>query len=192
MENNLHPNKSETEFLRLAYNKFYDIFKEIFNDSFWKKNPYYRFSREREAFFIYAEILYYEPISCVIKMIKKKRPPMESEISSELFKFIRNIFSHFPFFDNWDEVWVNKSLVNWYKVNQSIDRFLNKYAGRAEIKYRYWEPVKKRMTYLSINFPTNYNYNDKIFLKDIILEKEGIKFSLILMKNIMDTQVIKD
>lgn len=48
------------------------------------------------------------------------------------------------------------------------------------------------MTYLSINFPTNYNNNEKIFLKDIILEKEGIKFSLILMKNIIDTQIIKD
>lgn len=143
MEDNLHPDKSETEFLQLAYNKFYDIFEEIFNDSFWVKNPYYRFSREREVFFIYTEILYYEPINWIIKLIKKKHPPMESEIASQLFKFIRNIFSHFPFFDNWDEVWINKSLANWYKDNQSIDRFLNKYAGRAEIKYRYWESVKK-------------------------------------------------
>lgn len=115
MKKDLHPDKSETEFLQLAYNKFCDIFEEIFNYSFWEKDPYYRFSRERETFLIYTEILYYEPINWVIEEIKKIRPPMEGGIASQLFKFIRNIFSHFPFFDYWDEVWVSKSLVNWYK-----------------------------------------------------------------------------
>jgi hypothetical protein len=47
------------------------------------------------------------------------------------------------------------------------------------------------MTYMSINLPTEYNGNDKIFLKDILLEKEGIKFSMIFMKQIIDTQVEK-
>jgi hypothetical protein len=50
------------------------------------------------------------------------------------------------------------------------------------------------MTYLSINFPAHYDRDTKIFLKDILSEKEGIKFSFILMKQILDTQVeeIKD
>lgn len=52
------------------------------------------FSKIKTIFSIYAELLNYEPIKCVIKLIKEKRPPMEGEIGIELFKFIRNIFAH--------------------------------------------------------------------------------------------------
>ncbi len=45
MISNLRPNKSELEFLTLAYNKFYDIFDDVFGDDFWKKDSYYRFSK---------------------------------------------------------------------------------------------------------------------------------------------------
>jgi len=45
------------------------------------------------------------------------------------------------------------------------------------------------MTYLSINFPERYEDNTKIYLKDIVSEKDGIKFCFILMKKILDTQV---
>jgi hypothetical protein len=44
------------------------------------------------------------------------------------------------------------------------------------------------MTYLSINFPSTYG-DDKIYLKDIISEKDGVKFSFIMMRNILNTQV---
>lgn len=53
----------------------------------------------------------------------------------------------------------------------------------------FWEEDKKRMTYLSITFPSKYDDNTKVFLRDILSEKEGIKFSFILMKQIMSTQI---
>jgi len=190
MINEFRPNKSEIEFLNLAYNKFYDIFDEVFRDDFWEKDPYYRFSKINTAFAIYAELLNYEPIKWVIDSIKENRPPMEGEIGSNLFKFIRNIFAHFPFFDSWDEVWINKSIVNWYKEGMSIDRFLKTYSGKNEVKYRIWDEKKREMTYLSISFPKTYDDN-KIYLKDILTEKDGVKFSLILMKKIIDTMVLE-
>ncbi len=189
MENNMRPNISEVEFLTLAYNRFYDLFEEIIEDSFWAKDDWERFSKISQAFSIYSELLNYEPLKWVIEELKTKRPPMESEIGSELFKFVRNVFSHFPFFTKWDEVWINKSIINWNKEGQTIDKFLKKYEGKTEVKYRFWEPEKKRMTYLSISFPETYNDNSKIFLKDIISEKDGVKFSFILMKQILNTQI---
>lgn len=117
---------------------------------------------------------------------------MEGEIGSELFKFVRNIILHFPFFESWDSTWVNQQIINWYKEGQSIDRFLKKYCGAKEVKYRFWEAEKKKMTYLSITFPTEYNEKTKIYLKDILTERGGIKFSFILMKQIMDTQVVNE
>lgn len=183
------PNKFELQFLTLAYNRFYDIYEEVMDDTFWDKNDWERFSKIKQAFSIYAELLNYEPLKWVIEKLKTARPPMESEIGSELFKFVRNVVSHFPFFKSWDDVWINNSLVNWYKDGQTIDKFLKKYEGHKEVKYRFWEPAKKKMTYLIISFPTEYLNDTKVFLKDIITEKEGVKFSFILMRQIMNTQV---
>ena len=190
MEDKIKPNIAETEFLTLSYNRFYDIFDEVMKDEFWDKQTYTRFSYLKDGFSIYAELLKYEPFKQVIENLKTARPPMEAEIGSELFKFFRNVISHFPFFTFWDEVYITKTLVNWEgKPSQTIDKFLEKYKGKQQVKYRFWEADKKRMTYLSINFPTHYQNDFKIYLKDILSEKEGVKFSFILMKQIMDTQV---
>jgi len=191
MHENLRPNREELEFLILSYNRFCDIFEEVMDDSFWEKDKWYRFSKVKDGFSVYSELLNYEPIKWAIESIKKSRPPMEAEIGSELFKFIRNVIIHFPFFDSWNDVWINQSLINWHKEGQSIDRFIRKYTGKQMVKYRFWEADKKRMTYLSINFPKHYDENTKIYLKDFLAEKEGIKFSFILMKQILDTQVEK-
>lgn len=191
MKKESRPNKAEIEFLTLSYNRFYDIFEEVISDSFWEKDEWYRFSKVKEGFAVYSEILNYEPIKWVIESIKTSRPPMEAEIGSELFKFIRNIIIHFPFFDSWNDVWVNKSIINWHKENQFINKFIKKYKGKETVKYRFWEANKKKMTYLSINFPKDYKNNTKIFLKDFLSEKEGIKFSFILMRQILDTQIEK-
>jgi len=191
MNENLRPNEDEIEFLTLAYNRFYDLYEEIMDDSFWEKDAGYRFSKEKDGFAVYSEILKYEPIKWVIEHIRETRPPMEAEIGDVLFRFIRNVIVHFPFFNSWDEVWVNKSVVNWNREGQFIDRFIDKYKGREQIKYRFWEEHKKRMTYLSIDFPSTYDDN-KIFLRDILSEKEGTKFSFVMMRNIIDTQVEKD
>ncbi|RKR81848.1 hypothetical protein BDD43_2008 [Mucilaginibacter gracilis] len=189
MNDSIKPTSAEFQFLTLAYNRFYDLFDEVMNEDFWLKNDWERFSKISQSFAIYAELLNYEPIKYVIESLKKERPPMESEIGSEVFKFVRNIFAHFPFFEKWDDVWVNKSVVNWHKEGLTIDKFIKKYLGKPEVKYRFWEPKFKRMTYLSISFPIAYEPDTKILLKDIISEKEGVKFSFILMKQIMDTQV---
>jgi len=70
----------------------------------------------------------------------------------------------------------------------TIDRFLKKYTGHEQVKYRFWEPEKKKMTYMSIGFPKEYSEN-KIYLKDLVAEKDGVKFSLIMMRQILNTQV---
>jgi len=192
MKQVIRPTPLEIEFLTLSYNRFYDIFDEVMADNFFDKDSWYRFSRIKDAFAIYAELLNYEPIKWIIEHLKKARPPMEAKIGSELFKFIRNVITHFPFFDKWDDVWINKSIINWYQIGQTIDKFLERYKGHETIKYRFWEAEKKRMTYLSITFPKQYNNTTKIFLNDFLTEREGVKFSLILMRQIINTQVEKE
>src|SRR5689334_2178797 len=115
MENQPRPTPAEQKFLSLAYNKFYDIFEIAFDDSFWDKSSKDRFNYIRQSFLIYGEILNYEAIQGYINHLKTARPPMEAEIGENLFKVIRNIIAHFPYFDSWDEVWFNKPIINWYK-----------------------------------------------------------------------------
>lgn len=191
MQDNLRPDKAELEFLTLSYNRFYEIFEEVMNDSFWQRDKWYRFSRVKDGFAVYSELLNYEPIKWAIDSMKKDRPPMVAEIGGELFRFVRNVIVHFPFFDSWDDVWVNQLLINWHRDGQSIDTFIKKYKGTKSVKSRIWEGPKKRMTYVTINFPEDYESNSKIWLKDFLTEKEGVKFSFVLMKQILDTQIVK-
>lgn len=182
------PTPSERLFLNLAYNRFYDLASEIIEDAFWEKKGRYRFSKISNLFSVYTELLTYESFNFVLEAIKTERPPMESEIGRHLFKVIRNIFVHFPVFETWNDVWVSKELINWQNDGLTIDRFFKKFSGHKEVKYRFWETNKKLMTYISLNFPIQYDDN-KIYLKDILSEKDGVKFSLIMMKKILDTQI---
>jgi len=179
---------AEELFLNLSYNKFLDIYSEAFNQEFWEQSPQYRLSKICQAFSIYSEIINHEPFEGVLSWLSKYRPPMESEISGPLFKFIRNVFAHFPFYDTWDEVWISKNLVNWRYPNQSIDKFIKKFTGKPEVQYRFKEKYKTGFTYVTINFPKTYN-NEKIFLKDMIKEEEGVKFALVMMIRVLNTQI---
>ena len=179
---------AEEQFLNLGYNKFFDICSEVYSDEFWSKSPQYRLSRISQAFSIYNELLNHEPFKGVLKWLSKYRPPMEAEISGPLFKFIRNVLAHFPFYDSWNEIWVSKQLVNWRHSNKSIDRFLEKFCGTKEVKYRFKEKAKQEFTYVTINFPKSYD-ESKIYLKDIINEEQGIKFALVMMIRVLNTQI---
>jgi hypothetical protein len=183
------PNKEEIEFLDCAYNYFLDIYEEIHTKDFWEKDGYYRFNRIRDAFLIYSEILEYEPIGWFLEALKKSRPPMEAELSREYLLFIRNLLIHFPFFKNWDEISFNKGLVNWSKPGRTIDKFMTRFTGHEEVKYRMHNP-KSGLTFdISINFPNKYDENTQIFLRDFMPEKEGIQFSMALMYQVLISQV---
>ncbi|MDD3106454.1 MAG: hypothetical protein PHP65_01430 [Bacilli bacterium] len=187
------PDLREISALSLFYNRFYDLFDEITNDAFYNIDSNIRLFKLREAFSIYKELLEYEPIKEYLEWMKKGgRPILEGIIADDLFSFIRNLLLHFPLFDSWDSVYINKQLATWSKIGQ-IDKFLTKCTnikidGKGELKYRIWEKEKKEMTYFSVVFPEQYDENN-IYLKDIISEKVGMKFCLALMREVLDKQV---
>lgn len=189
--NTSHPTPAELAFLNLAYPRFLDLFDEVMDDQFWIESDRYRFDRIAMGFAVYAELLNYEPIKWSIEAMKVSRPPMEAEIGSALFKFVRNIFAHFPVFERWDDVWVSEALVNWERRG-SVDKFLKAYVGKPEVKYRFWNPKKKEMTYLQIRFPAQYGGDCKVYLKDMIAERDGVRFCFVLMRQILQVQIAKE
>ena len=192
---NIKPNKKERIALDLFYNRFYDLYKELSHSDFFKNKSSYRFYKIREIFSVYKELLGYEPIKYHIELIKKTRPPLEGIIVSDLFSFVRNLLLHFPVFNHWDEVYISKDLATWNKAG-TIHRFLKesskiKIDDKGIIHYRIWEKSKSLMTDISISFPEKYD-DSKIFLKDVVSEKEGIKLCISFMKQILDTQIVSD
>ena len=45
------------------------------------------------------------------------------------------------------------------------------------------------MNYVAIGFGKGYEVCEKIFLRDMINERDGVRFCLVLMKNIIDSQI---
>ncbi|HCQ89612.1 MAG TPA: hypothetical protein DIU45_07530 [Clostridium sp.] len=190
---NIIPNEKEKEVLNLFYNRFYDLYDEIVDENFFMNDAKIRFYKIREAFSIYKELLSYEPIKNYLKWIKRGgRPPLEGIIADDLFSFVRNVLSHFPVFDTWNDVYINKNLATWTRPG-TINKFLSKCTNikidqKGIIKYRIWEKSKQKMTYIEVVLPEEYNKNN-IYLKDIISEKDGIKFRISLMRQVLDTQI---
>jgi hypothetical protein len=192
MNDLIHPTSDEVEFLNLSFNRFLDLFGDIMTNEFWQEEPRHRFFKTKELFAVYSEILKYPPVQWVIDSGKR---PNHSDVGRDLFKLIRHVLMHFPFFEQWDDVWIKKSLVNLYSPRpQLIDRFLSINEGKEKLKYRFWEAKKRKMTYIAITFPKDYTKGGKVYLKDLLQEEDGVKFSAIFMWNILKAQVqeIKD
>ena len=100
MNKAIHPTSDEVEFLNLSFNRFMELFEEIMSDEFWSKPDYVRFSKAKDLFAVYAEVLKYPPMQWVIDANTR---PNFSEVGKELFKFIRHILMHFPFFEKWED-----------------------------------------------------------------------------------------
>jgi len=187
MNKAIHPTSDEVEFLNLSFNRFMNLFEEIISDEFWSKPDYIRFSKAKDLFAVYAEVLKYPPMQWVIDANKR---PNFSEVGSDLFRFIRHVLMHFPFFEKWEDVWIKQSLVNLYSNRpQFIHKFLTENEGKDAFKYRFWEEKHNRMTYISVSLPKDYTKGEKIYLRDMVPEKDGVKFSAIFMWDIMKAQV---
>lgn len=47
------------------------------------------------------------------------------------------------------------------------------------LKYRFWEEKHRRMTYIGIVFPDEYKLNNRVYLKDILSEKDGVMYRIL-------------
>lgn len=190
----VRPTKKEQKALKPFFNRFYALYDEVTSNDFMKENPELRFYKIKELFFLYAEMTNYELIEKHLNWVKNGgRPIFDGIIADSLFSCIRNIFSHYPLFDNWDDVYMDKDLATWH-TKGSIDKFLSncgkiKIDNKAQVKYRIWQYETKKMTYFSVNLDNDYRNNKKVFLRDIIPEDMGILFFAEMMKRIVDIAI---
>jgi hypothetical protein len=185
----LRPTSLELSFLKPAYERFFVLYAEIIADDFWDLPAECRLFRIKEGFAVYSELLLYEPLAFELEKLEVTRPPMEAEIARGLLKTIRNLMLHFPLFDTWGAIRFRRSMINWARQGQSIDRFLTKQENAGAVKYRFWETDKKRMTYLVVDFPADYSRDGEVVLSEVLNERDGVRFAFFLMKRLLDTQI---
>ena len=94
MSEPIHPTPDEIDFLNLSFDRFLNLFEEIMPDGFWTEAADVRFSRIKDLFAVYSEILKYPPVQLVIDANTR---PNHSDVGRDLFKLIRHILMHFPF-----------------------------------------------------------------------------------------------
>ena len=188
---NIHPSNTELLILKLSYKRFFDIYDEFMSECFWDLSAEIRLFKFKNCFEIYTELLKYEPIKCYIDYLKKHRPPQEGFIADEYFLFIRNVLSHFPYFRCWNDIYINEENAIWnVPKNSSILKFLKKYSNCGTVKYRIWDKKQRKYNYMDINFPRSGD--EKIFIKDLVSEKDGMLFCMVLMKQVLESQLEKD
>lgn len=186
--NRTYPSQQEEEFLNLAVNKFLDISDELLSEH--AVNPEVRFTLLVRMMSIYTEALNYIPIKNYLEHIESNRPPGELTAYKYL-EIIRHILLHFSFYSSWNEVCFSKSLITWTGKHSKIHKFLTEYDNHESYKWRIWDDKSKEMTYgYQFNFPKGYTSGKTIYLKDLIDEDKGIKFSVHLIRQLFYSQVV--
>jgi len=172
--NGLKPNLAEKQFLRIGYQRFFDLYTEIETKAFWRKSAQYRFHCIRDIFAIYNELICCQELNQMPVKQKKIHPA----VSDKLFRFVRHLLAHFPFFTTWDSVWINKELATWSQRGQ-IDKYLEEVDGQHPVTLQFRDPMRpKQNINVAINFPADYALNKSVYLKDILSEHEGVRFSI--------------
>lgn len=179
------PTIAETRYLTLGYNSFYNLFDEIMDDKFWGLTPQDRFAKIKDLFSVYTELIKYEPLKFIIG--SDSRPNSEL-LARDFTKFIRNVLQHFPFFEDWDSVYIDKELVTAIEAPGSIDKFLSK-EYPYDTKFRIFDKTKKKMTYIDVNLNTGYMKGHAVFLSEMLNEVDGMKLICTIMRKYLDTQV---
>jgi|GEM_PF-5974761 hypothetical protein len=119
-----------------------------------------------------------------------KNPPVliEEGITQDLVNivaFIRNLLYHFPLFEKWDDIWLTQkfaTVMNANKPNGAISSFL------TDPKFF------KQITINSVSkiiHPSIKNENEKIFLKDIIMEKYAAFIVIELIEKVYASELAK-
>jgi len=181
----IHPTIAEARVLEIGYDRFLNLYEEVMNENFRRKRPSTRLTKIKELCSVYSELIKYAPLEFVLENTQR---PHFTLIGKEFINFLRNLLLHFPYYETWNQIGFDKALITTLEASGSIDKFLSR-EHPEDLKYRFWEPSKKRMTYIEVHLKTAYSNGEFIWLEEMVTEKDGVRFLAIFMKEVLMTQV---
>ena len=94
----------------------------------------------------------------------------------QVFEMLRNLLVHFPFFEKWDDIYINENLLDWNKRRGGqIKKFFHENEKKQlnysiyMNEYGYWE----KQIDINLVVPKIYKYK-KVYLKDILTIDEAM------------------
>lgn len=101
-------------------------------------------------------------------------------------KFIRNVLAHFPLFKCWDDIWITKSMAksmfNGRRKGAILSYLESDDLNSLMIRITFTSGESKQVNYM---VPKNKGEDERIYLKDIIDERDGIEFLLYVMRHLI-------
>lgn len=150
------------------------IYGDFCNSSCHEKE----FQLVRDSCVLINELLSYVSIkekilNMAIETTNDSDNKLDVQAKYDTFKMLRNLFIHFPIFDRWDEVYINKELLEWNKPkNCYILKYFNEYGGKnltcnIYTKYSYDENWRIGCT-IKLKIPNSLPKKDKMYLNDFM------------------------
>jgi hypothetical protein len=163
------PKQNQIHFLNLAFSRYHKVIDELDVSKSEKEN----FLLIKEVLSIYTELERYWPVHQTLKAA----PENFQQIAS-LFKVIRNLVLHFPFFDSWSDIQFNKELIlAMDPSNASIDRYFKK---TDHIEFFFKLGHENMLEEGKILAPMGYNENKMVYMRDIL----SLESAIILIKGV--------
>lgn len=168
----------QVQYIKLAFQRISFIENNI---DFEATPPHIRLLYLKELFTIFEELH-------KIEFIRSNEGKMSLQTQQTLndmkliVAFIRNVLSHFPLFNTWDDIWISQDFSTAMGGTErgKIFKFLKHNDERI--------PLAVRVTYndgtiiqANFNYPQNIKPDQIIYLKDIIDEKDGARIVLSIM-----------
>jgi len=168
---NGYPKAEQAEFLNLAFTRYIHL---VFALQTPKEplTPEQRFYYLKELISIYNELEVYPIIKNTLLSIEPINPVSKF---GPIFKTIRNLLAHFPFFYSWDEVKFNKDLVTCMSTkNSSINTYFSS-NDHPQFFFRFINQKTGNISEGKIISPKGYINNETIYLRDILSIDDGVK-----------------
>jgi len=183
-----YPTADQVEFLQLGLNRYRELSNALLNNENLTDEQKFFFIKELVS--VYSEMEAYPPLKNLLNDSPINNPILTFQ---PLFKAIRHVLAHFPFFSKWDDFYFNQDMVNCMK---SPGKTIHKYFLAAEKHPQFFFRFQSRDKGEELNgmAPIGYDSNKNIKLTDILSLNDAISLivghSHLILSTVLDGQTL--
>ncbi len=184
------PTSDQEEFLQLGLKRYKELSKELLNNKGLSEEQ--KFFYIKELVSVYSEMEAYPPLKNLLKDSPTNHPILTFQ---PLFKAVRHILAHFPFFSRWDDFYFNQDMVNCMNSpGKTIHKYFLAAEKHSEFFFRFKDIDNGEELNGKIMAPVGYDSNKNIKLTDILSLDDAISliigYSHMILSTVIDGQTL--
>jgi len=185
-----YPTADQVEFLQLGLNRYRELSNALLNNENLTDEQKFFFIKELVS--VYSEMEAYPPLKNLLNDSPINNPILTFQ---PLFKAIRHVLAHFPFFSKWDDFYFNQDMVNCMKSpGKTIHKYFLAAEKHPQFFFRFQSRDKGEELNGKIMAPIGYDSNKNIKLTDILSLNDAISLivghSHLILSTVLDGQTL--